>query len=79
MGTRLVKAALRRARLLGYSYVVALERPRYYQRFGFTPASRFRLSHQAPIVEADFMALELIAGALVNVSGVVRQHPARPA
>ena len=74
MCTRLVKAALRRARLLGYSYVVALESPRYHQRFGFTPASRFGLSCQAPIVEAGVMALELIAGALTTGIGPIAGH-----
>jgi putative acetyltransferase len=76
VGTELVKTALRRACLLGYSYVVVLGHPHYYPRFGFEPASRFGLSYSEPIPDAVFMALELTAGALVNVAGVVRYHPA---
>jgi putative acetyltransferase len=76
VGTKLVRAALRRARLLGYSYVVVLGHPHYYPRFGFEPASRFGLSYLKPIPDPVFMALELAAGALVNVAGVVRYHPA---
>ena len=76
VGTQLVRAALRRARLLGYSYVVVLGHPHYYPRFGFVPASRFGLSYPEPIPEPVFMALELISGALVNVTGIVRYHEA---
>lgn len=49
--------------------------PHYYSRLGFVPASRFGLSYQEPVHEAVFMALELVAGALANVAGVVRYHP----
>jgi len=76
VGQRLVETALQRARLLGYSYVVVLGNPHYYQRFGFVPASRFKLSFQEPVPEPVFMALELSSGALAKVAGVVRYHPA---
>jgi putative acetyltransferase len=76
VGTQLVRAALRRARLLGYSYVVVLGHPHYYPRFGFVPAARFGLSYPEPAPEAVFMALELVSGALVKVTGVVHYHQA---
>jgi putative acetyltransferase len=75
-GARLVEAALRRARLLGYGCVVVLGDPHYYSRFGFVPASQFGLSYQKPLLEPVFMALEVVPGALAKASGVVRYHPA---
>jgi putative acetyltransferase len=76
VGSRLVEAALRRARLLGYSYVVVLGHPPYYPRFGFLPASRFGLSYPAPVPDPVFMAIELVPGALAGSTGVVRYHRA---
>jgi putative acetyltransferase len=74
-GARLVDAALRRARLLGYDYVVVLGHPGYYSRFGFVPASRWGLSYREG-AESFFMALELVPGALADAAGVVRYHSA---
>ncbi len=75
-GARLVEAALQRARMLGYAYVVVLGAPEYYSRFGFVPASRWGLSYQEGMPEASFMALELVPGALTGTAGMVRYHPA---
>lgn len=76
VGTRIVQAALRRAKLLGYAYVVVLGHPPYYPRFGFVPASRFGLSYEREVPDEVFMALPLVPGALDGVSGVVRYLPA---
>jgi predicted N-acetyltransferase YhbS len=75
VGSHLVRAALRRARLLGYSCAVVLGQPHYYSRFGFMPASHFGLSYREPTPETAFMALELTSGALVSATGVVSHHP----
>jgi putative acetyltransferase len=75
-GTRLVEEALKRAKLLGYAYVVVLGHPEYYPRFGFVPASRFGLRYEPRVPDDVFMALELEPGALDGVSGVVRYLPA---
>lgn len=74
-GARLARAALERAKLLGYAYVVVLGHPSYYPRFGFVPASRFGLRYAGAPADA-FMAFELEAGALSGVSGEVRYLPA---
>ena len=71
-GTRLVEAALRRARLLGYVYVIASGDSQFYSRFGVVPSSRFGLSLQEQRAEQDLLALELVPGALSAVTGVVR-------
>jgi putative acetyltransferase len=76
VGTQLVKAALRRAQVLGYAYAVVLGDPRYYGRFGFLPASRLGLRYEHSVPEEAFMALELREGGLGGASGVVRYLPA---
>lgn len=76
IGTRLVQAALRRAKLLGYAYVVVVGHPPYYPRFGFVPTSRFGLRYERQVPDDVFMALELVPGALEGVPGVVRYLPA---
>ena len=75
-GSRLVEAALLRARLLGYAYVVVLGSPSFYARFGFSLASEFGLSYSEQELQPHFMALELVPGALAEPSGVVHYHPA---
>lgn len=76
IGIRLVEAALRRARLLGYAYVVVIGDPKYYSRFGFAPAARFGLSCLGAASPLDFLALELVPDALLNACSVVQYHPA---
>jgi putative acetyltransferase len=75
-GARLVESALRRALLLGFSYVVVLGSPRYYSRFGFVEARRYGLSYGRSHADPSFMALELVSGALEATPGVVHYHPA---
>jgi putative acetyltransferase len=75
-GTQMIEVALRRARSLGYAYIVVLGHPQFYPRFGFTPASRFGLRYERRVPDEVFMALELVPGALQRVSGVVRYLPA---
>lgn len=76
IGTQLVRAALRRARVLGYAYVVVLGYPRYYCRFGFVPASRFGLRYEEGVPDEAFMALPLHEEGLQGAHGVVRYLPA---
>jgi putative acetyltransferase len=73
-GTRLVEAALQRARVLGYAAVVVVGNPRYYSRFGFIGAEQLGLVYEGAPAE-NFMAVGLVPGALTR-SGVVRYHPA---
>ena len=76
IGGALIREALRRARMLGYGFVVVLGWPEYYPRFGFVPASRFGLRYEPGAPDEAFMALQLREGALAGCSGVVRYLPA---
>lgn len=71
VGTALVRAALERAGNSGHGSVIVLGHPEYYPRFGFRPASEWGI--RAPFAASDgaFMAMELHAGALHGVGGVV--------
>ncbi len=70
-GRLLVRAALRRATLLGYEYVVVEGRPEYFSRLGFVTATQFGLSRQSERQGAELMVVELGPEALAGRSGVV--------
>lgn len=76
IGSSLVRAGLERCAHTGFSGVVVLGHPDFYPRFGFVPASRFALTSTYDVADDVFMAIELVAGALDGVSGVVRYDPA---
>ena len=76
IGSSLVRAGLEECRRIGARAVVVLGHPEYYPRFGFVPASRFALRCEYDVPDNAFMALELDAGALTGMSGVIRYHPA---
>jgi putative acetyltransferase len=76
IGSRLVLAGLGRCRELDVGAVVVLGHPTYYPRFGFVPASRFGIRCEYDAPDDAFMALELEAGYLGSVAGVIRYHEA---
>ncbi len=75
IGTQLVREGLAQCRTRGARFVVVLGHPRFYPRFGFFPASRFRLSCAWPVPEGVFMAMELSPGALADSGGMVSYQP----
>lgn len=75
IGSRLVREGLERCSAAGAAFAVVLGHPEYYPRFGFRPASACRLTCKWPVPEGVFMAMELEAGALADVSGMVCYEP----
>ena len=71
VGSALVREAIGRCRDEGCDAIVVLGHPSYYPRFGFEPASRFGISSIYPAPDEAFMAIELRAGALRDVHGIV--------
>ena len=67
VGSQLVRDGLSQSAALGARFAVVLGHPGFYPRFGFLPASRFRLSCSWPVPDEVFMAVELVAGALAGV------------
>ena len=75
VGGHLVRTGLEECRQRGYAAVVLVGHPAYYPRFGFEPAHRHGLACEFPVPQEAFMALELDAGALRGVTGIVRYRP----
>lgn len=76
IGGQLIRTGLEECRQLGYAAVVLLGHPEYYPRFGFQPARTFGLKCAYDAPEEAFMALELVPGALDEVSGMAHYHAA---
>jgi len=74
IGSKLIDRGLHDCQSGGYDWVVVLGDPRYYSRFGFTPARAYQLENEFGADEA-FMVLELRAGALDGIRGLVRYQP----
>ncbi|MBU9672634.1 N-acetyltransferase [Planococcus sp. CP5-4] len=72
IGSALINASFERAKQLGFSSVIVLGHPAYYPKFGFEPASRWNIRAPFDVPEEAFMVIELVPGALANVSGVVQ-------
>jgi putative acetyltransferase len=75
IGSQLVEFGLSKCRELGHGIVVVVGEPDYYQRFGFQSASQFGLTSSLVLPDEVFMAMEIDAGALRDVGGLVR-YPA---
>jgi putative acetyltransferase len=72
IGGQLIAAGLMKAKELGFESVTVVGYPAYYARFGFLKASTWglRLPFDAP--DEAFLAIELEAGSLKDVRGVVQ-------
>jgi putative acetyltransferase len=74
IGSRLAMRGIEVARGADYDYLVVLGAPKYYGRFGFRAGSSFGLENEYR-AQDEFMALELRAGALAGLAGLVRYRP----
>jgi putative acetyltransferase len=74
IGTRLVREGLKECQDLGHDVVVVLGHPRFYPRFGFTPASLKGLKSEYAVPDEVFMVAELTPGALAGRSGLAKYH-----
>lgn len=69
IGSLLMKETFRVAKELGYESIFILGSEKYYPRFGFKKSTNFGISAPFEVPSENFMAIELIEGALENVSG----------
>ncbi len=76
IGARLINEGHDTARRLGYRSVILLGHPNYYPRFGYKPASMWRVKPPFDVPDEAFMALELVPGGLAGAEGVVKYPPA---
>jgi putative acetyltransferase len=75
VGGQLVRAGLEACRRGGYSAVVLVGHPEYYPRFGFVPADTKGLECEFPVPREAFMVIELEAGIVTGLAGLVRYRP----
>lgn len=71
IGSALVRRGLEFCRAQRHAAVVVLGHPGYYPRFGFVPASRYRIRSGYDVPDDVFMVVELRPGSLRDVSGTV--------
>lgn len=76
IGSQLVKRGLDICQERGYEAAVVLGHPDYYPKFGFKPASTFRIKSTYNVPDDVFMAMELREGALQTVQGTAHYHKA---
>ena len=76
IGTELVRAGLQQCRESGTGAIAVLGQPEFYPRFGFRPASQWRIGSEYDVLEEVFMMMELKPGYLRNYHGVIRYDPA---
>lgn len=72
IGSRLVRAGVRKLRGSGCPFIVVLGHPQYYPRFGFVPASRQGIGCQWEVPDDAFMLLTLDPTRLGDAAGVAR-------
>lgn len=72
IGSQLIRAALKKAKEIGYHSVIVLGHEGYYPKFGFKPAHSWNIYAPFDVPEEAFMAIELTGNALDDVEGLVR-------
>jgi putative acetyltransferase len=75
IGSALIRYGNQAAARLNHRIVIAVGDPGYFSRFGFSPACPLGLIPSLPVPDENFMALELVPGALSNVKGNVVYPP----
>ncbi|GGE61601.1 GNAT family N-acetyltransferase [Priestia taiwanensis] len=76
IGSKLIVAALEKAKELSYQSVVVLGHQDYYPKFGFKKASLWKIKAPFEVPDEVFMALELNEHTLDAVQGVVHYSKA---
>jgi predicted N-acetyltransferase YhbS len=71
VGGKLIREGHRIARELGYHSVIVVGHPDYYPRFGYRPASLWKITAPFEVPDEAFMVLELVDGGLDGVSGEI--------
>jgi predicted N-acetyltransferase YhbS len=76
IGSQLIRAALQKAKELGFQSVIVLGHKDYYPKFGFKQAVLWNIKPPFEVPDEVFMALELSEHSLRNVRGVVHYSKA---
>ena len=71
IGKKLVISGIEKARELGYQSIVVLGQPEYYSKFGFEPASSWKIGLTSDFNDDCLFVLELVKGSLKGVTGII--------
>lgn len=71
IGSQLVREGLKAAKTLGHKSVIVVGHPEYYPRFGFKPASQWKIKMPFEVPDEAFLALEIVIDDLKGKSGIV--------
>jgi predicted N-acetyltransferase YhbS len=72
IGAALMQTAIGEARGRGFSAIILVGDPEYYDRFGFSASLAAKLAMPGPFERRRLLARELVPGALSDISGVLR-------
>ena len=75
IGSALVRKGLKECRRIGREVEVELGHPEFYPRLGFKPAKEKGLRSEYDVPDEVFMVVELSAGAIGAMKGLVKYHP----
>ncbi len=71
IGSKLILEGIKISKEMGFQSIIVLGHDKYYPRFGFSSASKWRIIPPFDVPDESFMALELEDGSLEHVSGTV--------
>lgn len=71
IGGQLIRTAHDKARTMGFGSVILLGHEKYYPKFGYQMTSQYGIRLPFDVPPENCMVIELIPGALKDVSGVV--------
>lgn len=72
IGSKLIEAGTRKLKGAGYPFIIVLGHADFYPRFGFQPASRYRIKCEWDVPEDVFMILVLDPAKMQGVSGLAK-------
>ncbi|MDG4972949.1 N-acetyltransferase [Lactococcus lactis] len=76
VGGKILLELEERARELGYSYISILGHASYYPKFGYIPASQYKIKAPFEVSDENFMIKPLLENALKNVTGTIKYSDA---
>ena len=76
IGSRLCEAGVQMIKDTDFKGIVVLGHADYYPRFGFEVSTKYGIACEYEVPAENFMVFECNAGALDDVSGTVKYHPA---
>jgi putative acetyltransferase len=75
VGSQLVRAGIEALKQVECPFIILVGHPTYYPRFGFEPASRYRIRSEWAVPDDAFMVLVLDEQQKEGLSGIAKYRP----